>query len=393
MRRASGYWIAPSVVCWLFSLGLSRGEPAPSIHVDPIRGSDRAPGTEAQPLKSLSAAIARIAEPLERSVAIVLAPGEYATTGGMGMPETSLELSRRMRPGVEVNFSAPSGPGAKPAVLAWRGGRSMVEVSEGRWRFANVQIGSFSKEQRRGIEVIGPGRAALENVTFRLRSRSDAGILARDGGRVTLRGAIRLNDQLESEAPEESFCGIVARDHGTVEFDTRDGASLAIGNGSLSVSAYGAIRLGCQSARITCFTRSNNLTINGGGRIDVRNTPVFLRAVDPKNTPIGLEDDGHVLAEEARITIEGENDSAIALQKASVLACTEVALKGRFGYAVWASSGSTFVGGFVGDVARLDATTGATLHVEKVVDGKIVGPVTASRCGAISLPDGSVVGR
>ena len=65
------------------------------------------------------------------------------------------------------------------------------------------------------------------------------------------------------------------------------------------------------------------VSIGNGGRIDLRNTVTTLRATDPKNTPIGLEDDGHVLAEDAHVVIEGPNDAAIALQKASAFFCND----------------------------------------------------------------------
>ncbi len=70
----------------------------------------------------------------------------------------------------------------------------MVDVREGEWRFERLQIGSFAEGQRRGVYVRGPARVVLEDVSFRLRSDSDIGIRAEDGGRVSLRGNIRLNE-------------------------------------------------------------------------------------------------------------------------------------------------------------------------------------------------------
>ena len=106
---------------------------------------------------------------------------------------------------------------------------------------------------------------------------------------------------LAEEAEDETFCGVFATDHGVVEFDERDGSSLVLGNGNLSASYYGSIRLGCEEARVTSWTKSNNLAINNGGRIDLRNTPTVLRAQLRNNVPIGLEHDGHILAEDAHI--------------------------------------------------------------------------------------------
>jgi len=111
---------------WTLALGAA-GSPAEPrqaaalpelLSVDGARGDDHAPGTREKPLRSLAAAIARLPDPLERSISIELAPGTYATTGGLGMPENSLQLVRRMRPGVAVTLRAAK-PEGKPVVLAW----------------------------------------------------------------------------------------------------------------------------------------------------------------------------------------------------------------------------------------------------------------------------------
>ncbi|TAH38445.1 MAG: hypothetical protein EYC70_03430 [Planctomycetota bacterium] len=355
-----------------------------ALHVDPQRGDDGADGSERRPLASLSAAVARLPDPVPHSVTIRLGPGIYISTGGRDMPDRSLQLMRRMRPDAVVRFEAADPQ--EPPVLAWNGENRMIEVLEGTWQFQNLQIGSFSTAQRRGLTVNGPAHVLLQDVAFRLRSNSDAGIWARYGGRVTLRGAIRLNEHLHDEAADESFCGILATEHGIIEFDQRAGASLELGNGNLAARGYGIIRLGCERARITCWTASNNLSIANGGRIDLRNTATTLRAALRNNTPIGLEHDGHILAEDAAITILGSNDSAIALQKASTFTCNDIRLAGDFECALWASSGSMFVGRFLSDIRRLEASTGAGIHVEKV-EGAVIGPVVARSGGLVSLPD------
>jgi len=365
------------------AIGTTVQDPPAVIFVDARHGKDKNSGDARHPLASISAALARIPEPVVETVTIQLAGGVYDTTGGVQMPERSLQLMRRMRPGVVVRLIATDAK--DPAVLAWPGDE-MVLVSDGTWSLANVQIGSFTKAQRRGITVLGPGHVELRNTTFRLRSNSDAAIWAQRGGLVTLRGAIAVNEQLHDKAEAETFSGLLATDHGIIEFGETDGASLELGNGSLSVRTYGIIRLGCARARITCWTQSNNFAINSSGRIDVRNTPVVLRAWLRNNTPIGLEHDGHLLAEDARITIVGPNDSAIALQKASTFTCNDLALEGEFGHTIWASSGSMFVGRFLGDVGKVSASTGAAIHIEKV-GGKVVGPVEARSGGVVSLPD------
>jgi hypothetical protein len=212
---------------------------------------------------------------------------------------------------------------------------------------------------------------------------------------VSLRGAIRLNEHLHDKADPETFAGIIAEDHGLVRFVERDGASLEIGNGSLSASYYGVIRLGCEYARITSWgEQSNNLAINNGGRIDLHGTTTLLSAKRSQNTPIGLEHDGHILAEGARIIIEGENDRAIVLQKASTLTCNDIELRGTFKTSLAAMSGSMFVGRFIGDVSHISANTGASINIEELKhSGQLRGPVAATRGAVISLPDRTIFSK
>ena len=54
-----------------------------------------------------------------------------------------------------------------------------------------------------------------------------------------------------------------------------------------------------------------------------------------------------------------------------------------------AASGSMFVGRFLSDVTEIDATTGASIHIEKL-SGKLIGPVKARHAGTVSLPDRNV---
>lgn len=376
------------------SAGPATTDPSPPdvIYVDPTNGSDHNPGTRPeQALKSLSAAIALLPDPVPRSVTIRLSGETYANTGDVDMPANTLELMRRMRPGVVVRIVGQHEQPGRLTTWAWEGGRAMVDARQGEWWLENLRIGSGSTRQRRGVMVAGPGHVTLKNVTFRTRSLSDAGIYAHRGGKVSLRGAIRLNEHLHEAGGEETFCGIIATDHGLVRFVEREGAVLDMGNGSLSASYYGCIRLGCQTARITSWgEQSNNLAINNGGRIDLHNTTTRLCAKRKRNTPIGLEHDGHILGEDARVIIESDNDTAIALQKVSTFTCNDIELRGTYEYCLWASSGSMFVGRFLTDVGRVEATTGANINIEEV-RGKIVGPVVARRCGTISLPDRNVV--
>lgn len=366
-------------------------DPPGDLYVDAARGDDDDAGDERRPLKSLSAALARLPEPLRRSVTVHCRGGRYETTGGHAMADNCLQLMHRMRPGVHVRIVGEADDDAPP-VLAWEGGVAMIDVREGEWRLENLHIGSGSLRQRRGVMVAGPAHAALADVTIRTRSHSDAGILACRGGLVSLYGAIRLNEHLHDRADDETFCGIVAEDHGQVRFAQREGSSLDIGNGSLLASYYGVIRLGCETARITSWgEQSNNLAINNGGRIDLHNTTTTLVAKQPRNTPVGLEHDGHILAEGAHLVIEGANDNAIVLQKSSTLTCNDVELRGKFQTALSAMSGSMFVGRFIGDVPGLAASTSASINVEELKGGgRITGPVAATRGAVVTLPDRTV---
>ena len=242
-------WLA-GLAC-LTAVPVARAEKANDhpelLHVDPTKGRDRNPGSKSRPLKDISAAIALLPETLERSVTIQLAQGTYAETGGNGMPKNVLHLMRRMRPGVSVRIVGAPGAEGDATVLAWEGGSSMIAATDGDWSLEGIRIGSFSQRQRRGVVVEGPAHVTLKDVSFRMRSQSDAGIVARRFGRVSLLGRIRINEQLHDEAGEGTFCGIIATDHGTVKFEQREGASLDIGNGSLSASYYGCIK--CETGK------------------------------------------------------------------------------------------------------------------------------------------------
>ena len=365
------------------------------VYVDGASGNDSASGSSGSPLKSISAAIDLLPDPLTQSVDIHIIGGEYRTTGERNMASNTLELMRRMRLGVKVRIlGQPDRTGNLP-VLAWERGEAMVDVREGDWWMENMQIGSGSTQQRRGVMVMGPGHITLKNVVFRTRSFSDAGIYAHRGGKVSLRGAIKLNEHLHDKANEETFSGIIAEDHGLIQFAERENASLDIGNGSLSAGYYGVIRLGCEKAKITSWgEQSNNLAINNGGRIDLMNTLTTLCAKRKQNTPIGLEHDGHILAEGAHIIIQGENDNAIVLQKASTLTCNDIELKGAFKSSLSAMSGSMFVGRFIGDITGVSANTCATINIEEMKNqGRISGPVSAEHGAVISLPDRTVSAR
>jgi hypothetical protein len=383
LALASLVVIAPSTAVTLHA--------AETVHVDGTKGDDKNPGSSQRPLRSLSAALAKLKEPLSESVSIELAPGTYGDTGSVGMPANCLHLMCRMRPGVVVRIVGRKDKAGQVPVLDWRS-EPMINATDGAWWFENLQIGSFQKSQRVGVAVSGTAHVTLQDVVFRMRSFSGGAINAARGGKVSLRGSIRINEHLHEKADEETFSGIVAEDHGLVIFEETKGASLDMGNGSLSASYYGVIRLGCESARITSWGgQSNNLAINNGGRIDLHGTTTTLFAKQRGNTPIGLEHDGHILAEGAHIIIQGENDCAIVLQKASTLTCNDIELRGTFQTAISAMSGSMFVGAFRGDIPGVSANTSATVNIEEMTNGgRIAGPVSARRGAVISLPDRTV---
>lgn len=383
-----GLWVA----LLLLNFAAQAVDLVPSqIFVNGSSGSDEAAGDQPHPLRSLSAAIARLPDPLSQSVTIEWTAGEERSTGARGMSSDRLELMRRMRPGVQVSIIGRTNSAGTLPAMAWEGGTAMVDAREGNWALENIRIGTGSKRQRRGVLATGPAVVALNNIRFRTCSFSDAAIYAQRGGLIELRGMIQANEQLHRAAGDETFAGIVAMDHGIVRFTEREGASLDLGNGSLSVGDYGIIELGCESAHITSWgDQSNCLAVNNSGRIDLHNTTTYLTAAKKQNTPIGLEHDGHVLAEGARIIIEGTNDVAIYLQKASTLTGNDIELRGNFASTLTASSGSMFVGRFKTGVTGLAASTSASINVE-AVDGKIIGPLTTNSGGLISLPDGRVL--
>jgi hypothetical protein len=251
-----------------------------------------------------------------------------------------------------------------------------------------VQVGSRQRGQREGVRVTGPASIELRSVRIRTASQSAPGVHSTRGGLVELYGDIELNEDLHDNAGDgESFCGILADYNGVVRFRQREKASLSIGNGSLSASYYGVIELGCAVATITSWhEQANVIAVNNSGRVDFHSTKATLAARNPRNTPIGLEDDGHVLAEGAPITIRGfDNGNAIVCQKDSSFYCNDVTFDGPFRSALLASSGSTLLLGVIGDLPGGDATTGARIVLEKCT-GKRIRPVNAMNQGVVIEP-------
>ncbi|HUW84018.1 MAG TPA: ankyrin repeat domain-containing protein [Phycisphaerae bacterium] len=354
-------------------------------------------GTSTAPVKTLFAAVERLPKTIEQDVTINVAVGRYEHTGGGGRDAQRLELNLPMREGARVRIvgrADDSNGRAAPGdvVLDWESDAAgyLVVVTQGHWTLENVQLGTRKNGQRHGISVAGPGLLELRDVRIHTGSQSGPGLRAHHGGRVRLYGAIELNEDLhESSGQGESFCRVEADYFGTIRFREGKGASLSVGNGNLSARYYGIIELGCEQARITSWNfQSNPIAVNNSGRVDLHNTTTRLCARNPRNTPIGLEHDGHVLAEGARIIIDGcDNSDAIVLQKASSFFCNDVEIRGSVRTALMAYSGSVLLAGIVGDLGCVRATTGSTIIIEKCT-GRLIGPIEQDKGGQVMLPSG-----
>ena len=135
--------------------------------------------------------------------------------------------------------------------------------------------------------------------------------------------------------------------------------------------------------------QQNNLSISSSGRIDLHGTTTILHTKNPANTPVGFEDDGHLLGEGAHLIMYAKGCNGILLMKASRFFCYYIEYVGKPKYFVHATSESTFSGCFVGTqpVGLLYAEKGSEIVVLKA-ESKIIGPFTARKLGRICLPDG-----
>jgi len=268
---------------------------------------------------------------------------------------------------VSVHFlgEGPSFQGrAQPGqvVLDW-GATPLVQVTGGVWYFENIQLGNRSyPTSQQGVEAYGTDSLVnLKDVRIRTGSQSASGILASRGAEVRLYGTIELNEDLHDTELNSSFCSIVAEYHGAVR--VRDSAgTLSLGNGSLSAGYYGTIELGGSSARITSWgDQSNCLAVNDSGRIDLHGTTTTLCAKKPGNTLIGLEDDGHILAEDATINLQtiASVPGAVILQKSSVFNGGPIVAQGPRGIVFATMSGSALGASVVGTVESVSADTGS----------------------------------
>jgi hypothetical protein len=370
----------------LLALGSHAAVRSQALYVDGGKGNDRAAGTNAAPLQTLDAALAKLPAHIDGDFIIHLVGDIRAPRG---KTPAALELDHAVRSGSRIRLVATG----NATLLNWTApdGEPLLWVTQGDWSLENAQVGTRAKDQRAGVRVTGPAVLELHSVRVRTASVNAPGVHATRGGLVELYGDVALNDDLHDGlggAGKDSFCGILADYSGVVRFRERDHASLSIGNGSLSASYYGVIELGCATAKLTSWhEQANVIAVNNSGRVDLHGTKTVLAARNPRNTPIGLEDDGHVLAEGAPVTIRGfDNSNAIVCQKASTFFCNDVRFDGPFHSALLASSGSTLLLGVVGDLpGGGDATTGARIILEKCT-GKPARPVNAVNGGVVITP-------
>jgi hypothetical protein len=371
-------------------------DPAPAtqgelrLFVDSRAGSDRAEGTRDAPLASLEEALGRLPRVVSTAVTITLAPGRYGTWRRDGGGGATLELDIPMRGDGRVRITGRDGraPAEGEVVLDWEAPGFLLSASRGEWALESLQIGRNRAGQRNGIDVLGPALVELRNVRIRTGSLLGAGIRARHGGRVHLDGEILINEHLRYASPlPDTFASITAQYGGLVRFVQRQGASLTLGNGNLDARYYGVIELGCERASVASWSeRWNTIAVNSSGRIDLHGSELRLAAPDPRNTLIGLEGDGHLLAEGAQLVLESNgNRNGIVLQKASSLFSDALEIEGRLLQPLSAMSGSHLHVRVRGDLEEIAASTGATIVIPELT-GRLIGPVRESGGGRVVLP-------
>jgi hypothetical protein len=150
------FFLAIALPVFRFSIADASQNSPPDIFVNGIKGNDNAAGDRQHPLKTLSAAIERLPDPLTRPATIEWTGGIEATTGGKNMASNCLELMRRMKPDVHVSIVGHANPDGEFPRMAWEDNTALVDVREGDWRLEKVQIGTATTRQRRGVTVAGP---------------------------------------------------------------------------------------------------------------------------------------------------------------------------------------------------------------------------------------------
>ena len=386
---------AKALLALFFLIGAFSKVCAIDYYVNPTTGNDGNAGTMGSPWQTVSKILDVLPEVVTTQYRVFLAPGTYTSTGAHGTPSNVLSLDRRMRrEGGTIDVSCyfigtgPSfvGDAAPGEVVLDFGSTPLVLINGGTWYFQYVQVGdrSYGNSQQ-GFEVYGTDSLVrLRDVRIRTGSLSGSGIIASRGAAVQLYGTIEINEDLHEIELASSFAAITASYNGSVKY--RDpGGSLSIGNGTLSALYYGTIELGCDTARITSWNRQSNcLAINDSGRIDLHGTTTTLKAQHVDNTLIGLEDDGHILAEGADIilkTISGAPGRVI-MQKASDFMGGTLQVDGPRGALFSTSSDSAIVCAVSGVVETVVADTSGYCYL---LANQAPGSTTEMRNGKIDI--------
>lgn len=389
---------------------LSQNVFAADIYVSPTGNDTWSGQNSSYPVLTINRALQLINDPgtddqVSSSATINLLPGYYNNVGG-GYQNLLLEKNTRRDASITIRTSS-----ANAAKLNWMPGGFLVRVTKGKWKFENIQIGTGSTSQPNGIQVEGNGATlTLKNVSFETRGNDGAaGIYATRGAHIYLDGSIYLNSgyyYANQGVDTHTFSGITADHYGVIESINTPGIQrLMIGNGSLYAAYYGVIELGFETVQVASSAyQANCIMVEYSGRIDLKpGSEANLHAWNTSNTPLGLEDDGHVITEGAVVNIyDHGNTSAIVLQKSSVLTGNTFNLSGAFQYTIDAMSGSTFVGAIGSYHPKiLQASTGAHISLTSHTSGspslyptppqKGVN-IIASKGGSIALPDSQTYG-
>ena len=311
------------------------------------------------------------------------------------MASSTLELNRQTKHRTKVRIV-----GEPSAVFDWEHGGALylVAVTQGHWTIENIQVGTRTGIQWRGIAAIGAGEIDLIDVRLHVGTPSASGLIATRGGQINLSGTIEINEDLHYGGSDQDFARISASYNGSVKFIGSYGTgTLDMGNGSLSASYFGTIELGFGTANITSHTSNNNIAINNSGRVDLHGTPTTLTATHLNNTPVGLEDDGHMLVEGATITINKKpGQHAIILQKSSTMlgggnVVNIVREASDSGLDIWAMSGSILGTGVSGELRSTYAMTAGEIIIESIDNNaNLIGPFSTNKFGRIALPDGRI---
>ncbi|MCX6872216.1 MAG: hypothetical protein NTW21_00170 [Verrucomicrobia bacterium] len=349
------------------------------IYVHPGSGKDSHKGLQANaPKRTIDAALKSIpAGALRDGYEILLAEGNYAATGGQGIAGSQNYLERPMSEfgkdfqitfrGMRPDFSAPAA--IDKVVLDFASSAVLVMVKGGRYALQDLQIGNQSRhgQTQLGVSALGfDSEVTLRNVRIRTTSQTAGSIDAEDGAVINLAGTVEINEDLHSApdgAGENTFAGISAS-YSAIIRTIEKGTRISIGNGTFSVGYYGTVQVQDSEAIITSWTTSNCFAANNSGHIDVSRSTVTLKQRISRNTQIGPEDDGHIIADGAVINLANDDFSnTICLQKGSTLKGGTVRVTDRGKGIVYAMSGSRLAATLEGDWKTLNATTGARLMI------------------------------